>query len=56
VAFFIGPKLLGGGGASPLGGLGVTVMDEAITLSELHTEFVAGDLLITGRVRAREEG
>lgn len=50
VAFFIGPKLLGGGGASPLGGLGVTEMDEAIKLTEIQTEAVAEDILVTGRV------
>jgi len=51
VAVFIGPKLLGGGGASPLGGLGVTEMESAILLGELRTEFIAQDLLVTGRVR-----
>ncbi len=51
VAFFVGPKLLGGGGASPLGGLGVTEMERAITLDSLETETINGDLLVTGRVR-----
>lgn len=51
VAVFIGPKLLGGGGASPLGGLGITRMEDAIELDDLRTEFVAQDLLVTGRVR-----
>ena len=50
IATFIGPKLLGGGGASPLSGLGVTEMDEAITLSDVATDFIEQDLLITGRV------
>ncbi len=50
VAIFIGPKLLGGTGASPLAGLGVAEMKDAILLTELHTEFIAGDLLISGRV------
>ena len=50
VAWFIGPKLLGGGGSSPLGGIGVATMDEAITLSEMQTEKLGDDLLITGRV------
>ena len=50
IATFIGPKLLGGGGASPLGGLGVTEMDEAIRLSDVTTDFIEQDLLITGRV------
>ncbi|MBS3967556.1 MAG: bifunctional diaminohydroxyphosphoribosylaminopyrimidine deaminase/5-amino-6-(5-phosphoribosylamino)uracil reductase RibD [Truepera sp.] len=51
IAFFIGPKLLGGAGASPLAGLGVAQMDEAITLADLQTEFIANDLLLTGQVR-----
>lgn len=51
IAIFIGPKLLGGSGSSPLAGLGVARMDEAITLEALHTEFIANDLLITGQVR-----
>ena len=50
VAWFIGPKLLGGGGSSPLDGMGVATMDEAITLSEMQTEKLGDDLLITGRV------
>jgi diaminohydroxyphosphoribosylaminopyrimidine deaminase/5-amino-6-(5-phosphoribosylamino)uracil reductase len=48
IAWFIGPKLLGGGGASPLGGLGITKMDQAIPL-DIHTEMVGEDLLIMGR-------
>jgi len=51
VAFFIGPKLLGGAGASPIAGLGVAHMDEAITLADLQTEFIGSDLLVTGQVR-----
>ena len=51
VAWFVGPKLLGGKGASPLGGLGVSQMDDAIRLHELTTDAVGTDLLITARVR-----
>lgn len=50
VAWFIGPKLLGGGGASPLGGLGITQMDQAIPL-DIHTEIIGEDLLIMGRCK-----
>ena len=50
VAFFVGPKLLGGAGASPIAGLGVAHMDEAITLADLQTELIANDLLVTGQV------
>jgi diaminohydroxyphosphoribosylaminopyrimidine deaminase/5-amino-6-(5-phosphoribosylamino)uracil reductase len=51
VAWFIGPKLLGGAGATPLGGLGVSGMDDALTLTEFSTERIDGDLLVSGRVR-----
>lgn len=54
VAVFIGPKLVGGNGASPLGGLGVTKMEDAVRLDDLHTETIGDDLLITGRVRYHE--
>ena len=50
VSWFVGPKLLGGKGASPLGGMGVAQMDEAIRLDELRTEAVGSDLLISARV------
>ena len=50
VAWFVGPKLLGGKGASPLGGMGVAHMDEAIGLRDVRTERVGRDLLISGRV------
>jgi len=51
VAWFIGPKLLGGAGASPLGGIGVARMEDALTLGDVRTESLDGDLLVTGRVR-----
>jgi diaminohydroxyphosphoribosylaminopyrimidine deaminase/5-amino-6-(5-phosphoribosylamino)uracil reductase len=50
VAWFVGPKLLGGGGAGPLGGLGVAHMDEALTLADPTNETIEGDLLIGGTV------
>ena len=51
LAWFIGPKLLGGNGATPLGGLGVTTMDDAYRLDDLRSEFSGDDLLLTARVR-----
>ncbi len=51
VAWFVGPKLLGGAGASPLGGIGVARMEDALTLSDVVTETLDDDLLVTGRVR-----
>lgn len=50
VAWFIGPKLLGGKGASPLGGMGAAQMDEAIRLHEVRTEAIGDDLLVSARV------
>ena len=55
IATFIGPKLLGGGGASPLSGLGVTEMEDAIGLRGITTDFIEQDLLITGRVHYPEK-
>ena len=51
VAWFVAPKLLGGGGASPLGGLGVASMDEALHLTGTQVRHVGEDLLIEGDVR-----
>jgi diaminohydroxyphosphoribosylaminopyrimidine deaminase/5-amino-6-(5-phosphoribosylamino)uracil reductase len=51
VAWFIGPKLLGGAGATPLGGLGVSGMADALELEAMRTELVGNDLLITGGIR-----
>jgi diaminohydroxyphosphoribosylaminopyrimidine deaminase/5-amino-6-(5-phosphoribosylamino)uracil reductase len=57
VAWFLGPKLLGGNGATPLGGMGVATMDQAFELLELRSEPSGDDLLITGRVgRPAEKG
>lgn len=50
VAVFIGPKLVGGGGASPLAGLGVSRMDEAITLAGVTTQQIEDDFLVSGTV------
>jgi diaminohydroxyphosphoribosylaminopyrimidine deaminase/5-amino-6-(5-phosphoribosylamino)uracil reductase len=50
VAWFVAPKLLGGAGATPLGGPGVATMDEAIGLHDVRSEASGADLLITGRV------
>ncbi|MEX2543107.1 MAG: bifunctional diaminohydroxyphosphoribosylaminopyrimidine deaminase/5-amino-6-(5-phosphoribosylamino)uracil reductase RibD [Trueperaceae bacterium] len=51
VAWFIGPKLLGGSGATPLGGLGMNAMADALELEAMRTELIGGDLLVTGGVR-----
>jgi diaminohydroxyphosphoribosylaminopyrimidine deaminase/5-amino-6-(5-phosphoribosylamino)uracil reductase len=51
VAWFVAPKLVGGSGATPLGGPGVATMDEAIDLHDVRSEASGADLLITGRIR-----
>lgn len=50
VAWFVAPMLLGGTGRSPLGGLGVEHMADAYRLSGSTSEWIDGDLLITGRI------
>ena len=50
VAWFVAPKLLGGTGASPLGGLGVATMAAALTLEHTTVGRVGEDLLIEGDV------
>jgi diaminohydroxyphosphoribosylaminopyrimidine deaminase / 5-amino-6-(5-phosphoribosylamino)uracil reductase len=48
VAWFVAPKLVGGRGATPLAGLGVAGMDEAIALRGATVRHVGEDLLIEG--------
>ncbi len=56
VAWFVAPKLLGGTGASPLGGLGVATMDDALTLTGTTVRHVGDDLLIEGDVHYPSPG
>ncbi len=51
VAWFVAPKLLGGTGTSPLGGLGVATMEDALLLTNTEVRHVGDDLLIEGDVR-----
>lgn len=50
VAWFVAPKLLGGSAAGPLAGLGVASVEEAYIITDVITETIRPDLLITGRV------
>lgn len=50
VEFFIAPKLVGGNGPSPLSGLHIKLMSEAITLDDLSVDTVTGDLHLTGYI------
>ena len=56
VAWFVAPKLLGGAAASPLGGLGVATMDDALTLTGTTVRHVGDDLLIEGDVHYPSPG
>jgi diaminohydroxyphosphoribosylaminopyrimidine deaminase / 5-amino-6-(5-phosphoribosylamino)uracil reductase len=51
IAWFVGPMLLGGKGASPLGGLGVATIADAITLDGMSVRHLGHDLLVEGGVR-----
>jgi len=51
VAAFIAPKLIGGAAApSPLQGNGLASMQDAIGLRNVHTQILAGDLLVEGEL------
>jgi len=52
--FFIAPKLVGGNGPSPLSGLHIECMAEAIALQDVHLDMVSGDLHVTGYLNHRE--
>lgn len=54
VAFFVAPKLVGGRGASPLAGLGVAGLEEALILREPSVEHLGDDLLIEGDLQWEE--
>ncbi|HZK52659.1 MAG TPA: bifunctional diaminohydroxyphosphoribosylaminopyrimidine deaminase/5-amino-6-(5-phosphoribosylamino)uracil reductase RibD [Desulfosporosinus sp.] len=54
IEFFIAPKLVGGMGPSPLSGLHIQCMAEAITLQDLHIDMHSGDLHVTGYLAQKE--
>jgi len=51
IEFFIAPKLVGGNGPSPLSGLHIQHMAEAIPLQDLCVDLETGDLHVTGYLR-----
>ncbi len=52
VAFFVAPKLVGGRFAkTPVEGLGLNCMGDAVWLDDVRTERVGTDILITGKIR-----
>lgn len=48
IEFFVAPKLVGGNGPSPLSGLHIELMAEAIVLRDLQVDMYSGDLHVTG--------
>jgi len=48
IEFFIAPKLVGGNGPSPLSGLHIQLMVDALELHDLHFDMNSGDLHVTG--------
>ncbi|MFZ3130063.1 MAG: bifunctional diaminohydroxyphosphoribosylaminopyrimidine deaminase/5-amino-6-(5-phosphoribosylamino)uracil reductase RibD, partial [Desulfosporosinus sp.] len=51
IEFFIAPKLVGGNGPSPLSGLHIECMAQALALQDLRLDMYAEDLHITGYLR-----
>lgn len=55
VEMFIAPKIIGGEKAkTPVAGVGVDMMADAINLKEIETERIENDLLITGLICNKE--
>ena len=51
IEFFIAPKLVGGHGPSPLSGLHIQRMAEALALDNVQVDLETGDLHVTGYLR-----
>ncbi len=54
IEFFIAPKLIGGNGPSPLSGLHIECMANAIVIQDIHTDMYSGDLHVTGYLDQKE--
>jgi diaminohydroxyphosphoribosylaminopyrimidine deaminase/5-amino-6-(5-phosphoribosylamino)uracil reductase len=54
IDFFIAPKFVGGNGPSPLSGLHIQHMADAIELHDLHIDMNSGDLHVTGYTSSSE--
>lgn len=54
VEFFIAPKLVGGNGPSPLSGLHIQNMEDALKLHDLKIDMNSGDLHVTGYLSSSE--
>jgi diaminohydroxyphosphoribosylaminopyrimidine deaminase/5-amino-6-(5-phosphoribosylamino)uracil reductase len=49
IAWFVAPRLLGGGGVPVLGGLGASDPEGAVRIRDLDVRTIGSDLLVTGR-------
>ena len=56
IEFFIAPKLVGGNGPSPLSGLHIQQMADALVLHDLQIDMDSGDLHVTGYTSRSEAG
>ncbi|SPF50107.1 fused diaminohydroxyphosphoribosylaminopyrimidine deaminase;5-amino-6-(5-phosphoribosylamino) uracil reductase [Candidatus Desulfosporosinus infrequens] len=54
IEFFIAPKFVGGNGPSPLSGLHIQHMSDALELHDLHIDLNSGDLHVTGYMSRSE--
>ncbi|MCS1350857.1 bifunctional diaminohydroxyphosphoribosylaminopyrimidine deaminase/5-amino-6-(5-phosphoribosylamino)uracil reductase RibD [Mechercharimyces sp. CAU 1602] len=55
VVTFIAPKLVGGANSlSPIGGEGISNMDDAVTISNIRVQSLADDVMISGEVCKRK--
>ncbi len=53
---FIAPKLIGGAGAtSPIEGLGLETIDQALVLDQIKVQSIGDDLYVSGRVLPRQD-
>lgn len=55
IQWFVAPKIVGGQTApGPVGGQGISLLNDAIGLEDLTTELIGGDILISGYLASRE--
>ncbi|MDR0485190.1 MAG: bifunctional diaminohydroxyphosphoribosylaminopyrimidine deaminase/5-amino-6-(5-phosphoribosylamino)uracil reductase RibD [Elusimicrobiota bacterium] len=54
--FFIAPKIIGGKeSVSVVGGIGAARVEDSLKISEMRTEKIGGDLLITGKIKGKRK-
>lgn len=50
VAVFVAPKIVGGTGPTPIGGMGLSRMSESLPLMQLSHQVIGSDVLVRGRM------